>query len=352
MPFRLYANCIAVRGARRGLICDLQRRRYYPVPLSLLDTLERHRDDDRDELYAGYPPEAHGVLDEYFAALTSEELGWWCDEPDRFPEMELTWDYPGRISNAIIDTGPESEHDYAELFRQLDDLGCRAVQLRFFAPVALARVDEILAGSDASGFRSLEVLLPFTDETDDERLGALMLRHPRVQSLFCHSAPERRLGEAPFLTATIAYHTDRVDSSAHCGQVHPAYFVVSLPLFTESQRHNSCLNRKVSVDEHGDIRNCPSMPGNYGNARDTSLHSAVARADFREVWDINKDQIDVCRDCEFRHICTDCRAFVRDSDDRYSKPSRCGYDPYTATWKSEPSPGQLTATAAMAAAAG
>jgi radical SAM protein with 4Fe4S-binding SPASM domain len=71
----------------------------------------------------------------------------------------------------------------------------------------------------------------------------------------------------------------------------------------------------------------------YGNVRDVSLHSAVARRDFREMWEINKDQIEVCKDCEFRYICIDCRAYLSRQEDRYSKPAKCGYDPYTARWR-------------------
>lgn len=44
------------------------------------------------------------------------------------------------------------------------------------------------------------------------------------------------------------------------------------------------------------------------------------------------DQIHICKDCEFRHICTDCRAYIEDPDDIYSKPLKCGYNPYTGEW--------------------
>jgi SPASM domain peptide maturase of grasp-with-spasm system len=104
-------------------------------------------------------------------------------------------------------------------------------------------------------------------------------------------------------------------------------------MFTESQRHNSCLNRKLSVDARGEIRNCPSMERSFGNVRDTSLHSALLHRDFRELWALNKDQVEVCKDCEFRYICVDCRAYIVNPDDRHSKPAKCGYDPYTATWR-------------------
>jgi len=41
----------------------------------------------------------------------------------------------------------------------------------------------------------------------------------------------------------------------------------------------------------------------------------------------NKDKIDVCKDCEYRYACLDCRCF-RMNEDIYSKPKKCKYNPY------------------------
>jgi len=75
------------------------------------------------------------------------------------------------------------------------------------------------------------------------------------------------------------------------------------------------------------------MSKSYGNIKDTSLEEALNKKGFKDLWNINKDKIKVCQDCEFRHICTDCRAYIENPNDIYSKPLKCGYDPYTSTWK-------------------
>lgn len=48
---------------------------------------------------------------------------------------------------------------------------------------------------------------------------------------------------------------------------------------------------------------------------------------------ITKDKITGCKDCEFRYICTDCRAYIEEPEDIYSKPLKCGYDPNTGEWE-------------------
>jgi len=39
------------------------------------------------------------------------------------------------------------------------------------------------------------------------------------------------------------------------------------------------------------------------------------------------------KDCEFRYICTDCRVFIQEDTDILSKPLKCKYNPYEATWE-------------------
>ena len=126
--------------------------------------------------------------------------------------------------------------------------------------------------------------------------------------------------------------TEIINDSSHCGIISPSLFNLNIYSFTESQKHNTCLNRKISVDVNGEIKNCPSMAKSYGNIRDTTLTEAIGKPGFKDVWYIHKDQIKVCQDCEFRHVCTDCRAYIQDPDDIYSKPAKCSYNPYTATW--------------------
>lgn len=75
------------------------------------------------------------------------------------------------------------------------------------------------------------------------------------------------------------------------------------------------------------------MTESFGNIRDTTLKQAIEKPGFKKYWNITKDQISVCKDCEFRHICTDCRAYLEDPEDSFSKPLKCGYNPYTCEWE-------------------
>jgi SPASM domain peptide maturase of grasp-with-spasm system len=104
--------------------------------------------------------------------------------------------------------------------------------------------------------------------------------------------------------------------------------IPNLSFFTEAQAHNTCLNRKLCIDAGGNIKNCPAMSRSFGNIKDTTLKEAIEKEGFKDLWFINKDKIDVCRDCEFRYMCMDCRCFIKDPENIYSQPAKCGYNPY------------------------
>jgi SPASM domain peptide maturase of grasp-with-spasm system len=331
--FRLFACCIPVRGARRSTLCDVQRGTYHLIPTGLYEILTTYRDHTLDELRELFGPQAHPVIDEYFRFLDEQELGFWTDEPESFPELDRAWEVPEVITNAVVDVDADSAHDFAAIAAQLGDLGCRALQVRFFAPLPLAAVDAALSPTLYGPLRSLDLLLHWTEECTEEALEVLSARHRRISTIVVHSAPEdrvARLNEGELVP--LLYRTERIDSHAHCGQVHPAYFSLTMRPFLEAQQFNSCLNRKVAVDTRGEIRNCPSMSRSYGNLASTTLHAAVMQHAFQEIWAVTKDQVEVCRDCEFRYVCPDCRVFVRDPGNRLSKPAKCSYDPYTAQW--------------------
>lgn len=330
--FRLYACCIPVRGALRSTICDLQRGTYHLIPNGLYEVLTLHRDRTLGALKDLYGSEAHSVLAQYFEFLERSELGFWTREPESFPELDCTWQTPEMITNAIVDVDAHSDHDWQAILSQLADLGCKALQLRFFTAVSLASLDAVLGLASYGPLRSIDLLIKWSPELTPEALRALVKVHHRISAVSVHSAPVNLTLREEGDKVTVLFVKQEVGSNAHCGQVRPAYFTIGTQSFLEAAKFNSCLNRKLSVDTRGEIRNCPSLPASFGNVADTSLHSVVMQQRFRELWEVNKDQVEVCKDCEFRYICPDCRALVRDPGDRLSKPAKCGYNPYTAQW--------------------
>lgn len=331
--FKLFANCLPVKGARRSTICDLQKQRMRLIPNDLFYILTDLAGMPTTEIKRRFNGDSDEVIDEYFTMLTEEAYGFWCDEPELFPKLDLSWDRPEKITNAIIDVDRSSKHDYQSLLSQLDELGCQALQIRAYDELTLADLEEILTHCEQHRLRHLDLVIKFHPELTGEVLNGFCLDHQVIYGIVVHSSPQKsRLRVDPFSTI-IDFHTFPVTPSS-CGMISLRFFSVTLDHFTEALNFNSCLNRKIGIGADGEIKACPAMKQSAGNAGHTKLKAVVNDPQLVQIGSITKDQVAVCRDCEFRYVCTDCRAFTQDANDLYSKPAKCTYDPYTATWAS------------------
>src|SRR3989304_5336380 len=95
--FLLYANCIPVKGAKRSIICDLQLGRYKFIPNILFEILTKHRNFPLEKIKKSYNHTFDRGIDTYLKLLTDDEWGFYTNDPDVFPKMDLKWDFPGLI---------------------------------------------------------------------------------------------------------------------------------------------------------------------------------------------------------------------------------------------------------------
>ncbi|MBK8043608.1 MAG: grasp-with-spasm system SPASM domain peptide maturase [Haliscomenobacter sp.] len=246
--------------------------------------------------------------------------------------MDLSWKSPLWITNAIIDISKNSSYDIAEALKQLDGVGCIALHLRFFSCVQADYLHQLLLSVKNSRLVSIDLLLGINQEfqTFDD-LQVLANKHLRITSIVIYGSDKDRY--YVYKGVELVFTSSILNSELHCGKISDKFFTANISLFTEAQHHNSCLNRKIAIDIEGNIKNCPSMKESFGNIRDTTLQEALEKPGFKKYWNITKDQIQTCKDCEFRYICTDCRAYLEAPEDIYSKPLKCGYNPYTCEWE-------------------
>lgn len=73
----------------------------------------------------------------------------------------------------------------------------------------------------------------------------------------------------------------------------------------------------------------------YGYISTDKLTNIVKSSEFTSIWTTTKDDIIICKDCEFRYICLDCRAFLSDKNNPNSRPLKCKYNPYITKWEGE-----------------
>jgi SPASM domain peptide maturase of grasp-with-spasm system len=330
--FKLFSCCIPVKGANRSLLCDVQRSRFQYIDNSLYDLLEVCQESSIAQIKKHFGRPYYKKLDLIIQNLVDEEWGFVTSQPELFPLMNLAWEHPSELTNAILDIANLNKAIVIDLFRQLDKLGCKCIQLRFFSSITLAELDELLNGLANSRIQSIEILIKNTEELGSEdRVIEFVNKHLRINSFIIHDSPV--FFDVESKNCIVLYTNIPITSSKQCGIINSKFFTLNIESFTEAKNHNSCLNRKISIDVDGNIKNCPSMPQSFGNVKTGTLQEALDHPDFKKYWNVTKDQIAVCKDCEFKYVCTDCRAYIENPEDLHSKPLKCGYNPYTAVWE-------------------
>jgi radical SAM protein with 4Fe4S-binding SPASM domain len=105
--------------------------------------------------------------------------------------------------------------------------------------------------------------------------------------------------------------------------------VIKPPYFFYSQKYNPCFGQQVAIDTGGEIKPCLWSDDVLGNILKDDLKDMIIAGRFDRYWEITKDKIETCKDCEKRYACRDCRvSSVRQSGSFEKKPAFCNYDPY------------------------
>ena len=334
--FKMFSCCIPVKGASRSIICDLQRNSFEFIPNDLYNIINLFPNMSIFSIKEKYNNKFDETIDKYIEFLADNEFGFYCskDELVFFPELNLEWDYPARITNAIVDLNKSSSYTLSNVFQQLEILNCKDIQIRIFDVLDYDQIEKIISYTDGSRIKSIELLISYNKNITYKDLFTLSNKYTRIKTIVIHSSHKDEIlrDQQRIYFIPIQYRKRKIISEQDCGRVSVKDFSINNEMFTESLKFNTCLNRKISINTEGEIKNCPSLEKSFGNIENVKLKDVCKMDEFKKLWDINKDKIKVCKDCEFRYICTDCRAYIKDKDDIYSKPMKCGYDPYNTTF--------------------
>ena len=334
--YRLFSPCIPVRGWQRSIIADLNRHQTFYIPNVLSDILDYGYSRTWSAVLKQYGKENRETLESYYDYLRHNELILELDknECELFPTFPLDWDFPSICSNAIVDWNYESHYEIKNALSLLSEINCYHLQIRFFKDIGINKVKKLLSFCEKLDFNTVQLAISFNAEMDLE-YEQLFDEFWKLVKVEVFSAPYNKIIPKTGNLRLLLFHASKRLTPQSCGCISKQYFVTETNHFTESQRHNTCLNRKICIDAEGNIKNCPAMAKSYGNIKDTTLEEAINKPGFKDLWYICKDQIDVCKDCEFRYMCTDCRAFIKDPENIYSQPAKCTYNPYICLWEGQ-----------------
>lgn len=336
--FNLFKDCLIVKGASKSLLMDLTREEFFEFPSFFYDILKELETKN----YMTVIIENTDLKDEienFTTYLEENEFGHFISENTLFPSIKNYYTDSLLVRNSIIEVDKKmSVEALLKLILELDDLGCKHIELRIIDSLNLSHLSDNLHNVKIRNLNSINTIVKYESSMSDEEYIDVLHKTPIISTIFIHSSFKQEIisksiGYGDIGNRQLIHTTQQITSNKDCGNINIESFLkLNITQVLMNQNCNSCLYKKVSIDSEGNIKNCPSMSKSYGNVKSNSLKDIVINQEFNKLGLITKDEITICSDCHYRYICYDCRAFIESPDDYYSKPLKCGYDPYQDVW--------------------
>ncbi|MGM0496006.1 MAG: grasp-with-spasm system SPASM domain peptide maturase [Bacillota bacterium] len=328
---KLYSCCKIIDGYARSIIVDLQRLKYDFIPKALSFIIKEFNDKCIEEVKLQYTNEEIEYIEEYISFLLEQEYAFKTSNPNDFPEISTDFYIPNIISNASINLDFDNITNLRLIIKLLNELSCIALELRINYPVDLIDLFKNIELRKTK-LQHINIILKNEDNLLNNSIVDL-LEIPQIKTVYIYNSNTTKKVFNKYKTKAVYYINS--DNLRSCGKIRPENFIPSIKVFNESMNFNSCLNRKISFDLDGSVKNCNFSKNVIGNIFQDGINKLIENKEFNKYWNLTKDNIDICKDCEFRYICVDCRVFISKENNLYSKPINCSYNPYIAKWEDE-----------------
>ncbi|MFK7783744.1 MAG: grasp-with-spasm system SPASM domain peptide maturase [Crocinitomicaceae bacterium] len=332
---RFFGGVELVKGVTSSLIYDLHREGLYQIPTLLYDVFVEFKDKTIQEVKTTFNHEYDEGIDLYLNKFLELELIFETDEKDAFPPNDYNdWDYPLRITNAILEIPKHDSYDLHEVLYQLDQLGCAQLQLRLIEQdnYSFSYFENVVESLKKSRIKIIELFLPESLFVDRKKLILFFNVNLRLSRVLFHSAPENKVmeNENPLSKGRVVFLKEQLNYGQSDVVTDNTMFY-NIQFFAEAIGHNVALNRKLCVNKDGLVMNYLSHSQVYGHVNDVSLETVISSDQFREKWFISNDHIEKCKDCQYRYACF-FNSDIEKRNDQFFKTENCGFDPYADKW--------------------
>ena len=243
---------------------------------------------------------------------------------------KLNFEYPAYITNAIVSLNKHSINDkhFNNLSKILNALFTKDLVILATDSLEYDDVEKLIKGLSKFDVDSIIFCFTYKDDFHSDDFAELFENSSFIAKVIVFKSPfDKNYANKYFFY---------VREFSIANEKNIAEFESNITLFSESQLHHTYFNQKIYVDVSGNIRNAPECEEVYGNIENyAAILKIIERSDFQKYWNVHKDICDVCKDCEFRHMCIDNRIpFQRKKNEWYHK-IECNYNPYIAKWAHE-----------------
>ncbi len=324
--FKLFECCIPVKGINKGVIMDLQRGNIFIVPNTILQILDKYSDKSIYKLFEDFRLQKE-ILKKYIRFFYENEIVLISENVSNFPPISKKWEKPFCIDTITI------EIDSLQLFKtlffknDLNSIGCKNLVI-ISKTDCIEHIRKILKYVEQSKVELISAFIPYTSKSD--QVEKISEKYRIFRNITFYDTKKHIPNKDAFYPK-IVYQKESLKKILNQKIKSVDDFTVNIDAYLESLNNNLFYNRKIHIDDEGNVKNSILQNDSFGNIKDTSVFEIISKIEFKALGNIPKDKIEVCKDCEYRYCCPDNRIPVVETNTIYHT-TKCNYDPYTNTW--------------------
>ena len=319
-----------VKGYNRGIIFDFQRDDYDFVPNSLIDFVNTY---DKKVLSS----EIEEEFVDYISFLIEKEYCFFCDEFDfnLFQKVSLEYEEYSKIQNAFV----ELDNSFNIIFlNKLVQLGCSYFLfiVNKNAAFDLEKLTELI---DHLNNQLVDSVIFYFEDSKSYNLldlNNLINNYNIISKVVFFSQNQSAVDDTILEFEKILFLSQDFEVSEHSKS--PYNFNWSFKHYLEAQNFNTYFNKKIFINSKGDISNTYFFENSFLNIGNSTYEEIVDFLNDKknwELWYVSKDDILICKDCEFRYICNDVQIPVKLTNNKWKMNKECNYNPLISKWNNE-----------------
>ncbi len=319
--FHLFSDCLAVKGYKQTTLTDYNMNNYIFIPNELTDIIIKLNKSDIKTVKAKFNNEFDTEIDMFCENLIKKKIAFYSHTRLNFPSLNKVWAAPYKITNTLIEL--DSKINYETLPCLVTD--CLGIIIKEYCHNTIKVINLITEKVKNNTFQIFIYC-----KTDEVNLKLISNTFTKLSHIHILNTNKNNIKNINGVVIVYSKNNNTINKDD---------FIINIPLFTESQKHNTYFNRKLYIGTNGEIKNVPLAPDIFGNInaleKTEEILTIIDSSEFQKYWYIHKGLIDVCKQCEFRHMCVDNRVPIKRTEKEWYFETECNYNPYIAKWQDE-----------------
>jgi SPASM domain peptide maturase of grasp-with-spasm system len=322
-----FSNIGTVKGYKNGCIFDFFRKKIYTVPNELINilntkkiTLQEFKDCFGDEF----------VFENYYNFLQKNEIIFITESPERFPDISLNYERPHLADLLYLEIDSFQDFKFNFLKTSIENIGITHL-------ILIARdlknnsiyenVSKITNSLKNSKVQHISLFISHNDSLENNIFDVYSNLDDRIRNIVVYNYKD----ELESTNENVIFEKTDLKSLFKRKINSIADFDIDFHSFIEANNRNLFYNRKLYIDNHGNITYNIDCDEKFVNIENYDLDE-LKKTSYFNLWHITKDQIKECKDCKYRYVCPDTRIPILKNDEYYHI-DECNYSPYEDKWK-------------------